>query len=178
VFIDVGHPSDTAPEPDADDDGTLHSTTTQPTALIGFLMHHDDDDEAKDSLANSDSDTTYGDLPSLHQGEDILSDDDDDDETVSDPPSLHQREDILSDDDETLGGSRNDNVPDAAGPHPDDDVDGNDHIPWVQGAHGRTRGRLHNNDGTYTLPQKVATTYGLCQSALTWMSLKGDAGQL
>jgi hypothetical protein len=83
----------------------------------------------------------------------------DDDTTIGEPPSLQQREDILSDDDDLSVASSQNNH-------------------WVQGTNGRTRRRLHDKDRSYTLPQKVATTYGICQSALTWMALKGDAGQL
>ena len=94
------------------------------------------DDETEDSLAPSDYATT-----------------------LDDPPSLHQREDILSDDDDLSIVSSHNN-------------------PWVQGTNGRTGRRLHDKDESYTLPQKVATTYGICQSALTWMALQGDAGQV
>jgi hypothetical protein len=150
VFLDSQHESGTNPEPDPDDDDTFHSTTTQPKALIGFITH---DDEAEDSLATPDDGFTI-------------------------VPPLEPREDLLSDDDETLDGPNP--IPGVAGPHPDDvemiDVDGNDDVPWIHDTNGRTRRRL--NDGSYSLPQKVATIYGICQSALTWMSLKDDAGQL
>jgi hypothetical protein len=151
VFLDIEPQSDTDPEPDGADDETFHSTTTQPKALLGFIMHGGPSDE--DSIATTDDDT-LDDPPPLQQREDILSDDDsDDDETISvtSSPKITPRT---------------------------KHIDGNDNAPWVQGTNGKTRRRLHNEDGSYTLPPKVATTYGLCQSALTWMSLKDDAGQL
>jgi hypothetical protein len=82
---------------------------------------------------------------------------DDEDTTIGEPPSLQQREDILSDVDDLSIASSHGN-------------------PWVQGTNGRTRRRLQ--DERSTLPTKVATTYEWCQNGLTWMALKGDAGQL
>ena len=131
------------PDPEPTDDATFHSSTTQPRALIGFIMHGGDEDA--ESLANSNNDSSSEYLPSLHQREDSDSSDEDDNPDDTDEET---------------------------------DVDEDDDIPWVPGNNGRTRRRLQSEDGSYALPTKVATTYGLCQSALTWMSLKDRAGQL